>query len=120
MTPDDYKPYKERLLALRARLHGDVTQMASTALRRNRSEAELSTMPVHMAELGSDNYEQEFSISLLQRESSTLRKVENALERIEQGIYDECEMCGAKIPKKRLQAIPYATMCVKCAEKHAD
>ena len=117
MNTGDTKTYRERLLALRARLRGDVDHMANGALNQNRSEAngELSGMPIHMADVGSDNFEQEFTLSLMQSEEDTLGQIEASLERIEDGTYGLCEECGSKIPKQRLNAIPYATLCVKCA-----
>jgi DnaK suppressor protein len=116
----DLNTYKERLLALRARLRGDVTQMANATLQKNRTDGngDLSSMPIHMADIGSDNFEQEFTLSLMESEGVTLACVESALERIEEGTYGTCEECGVRIPKKRLDAIPYATMCVRCAEQH--
>lgn len=119
MKKSDMKAFKERLLALRARLRGDVSQMADAALKKNRLESsgDLSSMPIHMADLGSDAYEQEFTLSLMETEEDTLTAIESALERIEDGSYGECEECGINIPKTRLTAIPYAALCVKCAEK---
>ena len=109
--------FKERLLALRARLRGDVSQMAEAALKKSRSEAngDLSSMPIHMADIGSDNFEQEFTLSLMENEETALERIESALERIEDSTYGLCEECGAKIPKARLEAIPYTAVCVKCA-----
>ena len=105
MKKADSKVYKERLLALRARLRGDVTQMADSALKKNRMDGggDSSTMPIHMADLGSDNYEQEFTLSLMENDEGTLEAIELALERIEEGTYGECEECGHKIvtPLKR-------------------
>jgi DnaK suppressor protein len=120
MKKADVKTYKERLLALRARLRGDVDQMADAALNKSRTEAngDLSSMPIHMADMGTDNFEQEFTLSLMESDAGTLERIETALERIEDGTYGECEECGAKIPKTRLNAIPYATMCVKCASQY--
>jgi DnaK suppressor protein len=119
MKKAEMKPFKDMLLSLRARLRGDVTQMADAALKKTRSEAngDLSSMPIHMADIGSDNYEQEFTLSLMENEEGTLDAIEAALERIEDGIYGECEECTVKIPKTRLQAIPYTSLCVKCAGK---
>lgn len=119
MKKADLKLYKERLLSLRARLRGDVEQMADAALKKSRSEAngDLSSMPIHMADIGTDNFEQEFTLSLMQSEGGTLEKIEAALERIEDATYGECEECGTRIPKQRLNAVPYATMCVKCASQ---
>lgn len=119
MKKVDMKVYKERLLGLRARLRGDVSAMTEAALRKTRSEAsgDLSSMPIHMADLGSDNFEQEFTLSLLQNEEGTLEQIESALERIEEGEYGSCAECGGTVPKTRLNAIPYTPFCVKCAAK---
>jgi RNA polymerase-binding protein DksA len=119
MNKSELKLYKERLLMLRARLRGDVSQMADAALKKSRTEAngDLSSMPIHMADIGSDNFEQEFTLSLMQSEEDTLDRIEAALERIEEGTYGQCEECGVRIPKTRLNAIPYAGLCVKCASR---
>ncbi len=119
MKKSEMKPYKERLLALRARLRGDVSAMARAALNKTRTESsgDLSSMPIHMADLGSDNYEQEFTLSLMESEEETLEQIEAALERIEEGDYGHCLECEGRIPKARLNAIPYTPHCVKCASK---
>jgi DnaK suppressor protein len=118
ITKMDLKAFKERLVALRARLRGDMSQMANATLKKkSEGNGDLSSMPIHMADIGSDNFEQEFTLSLMQSEEGVLERIEAALERIEDGHYGECEECGTKIPKTRLNAIPYATMCVKCASQ---
>jgi len=119
MKKTEMRPYKEQLLALRARLRGDVTAMTQAALSKTRSEAsgDLSSMPIHMADVGSDNFEQEFTLSLLQNEEETLDQIESALERIEDGIYGSCVECDCRISKARLNAIPYTPFCIKCANK---
>ena len=119
MKKAELQVYKQQLLALRARLRGDVNKMADAALRKSRSEAngDLSSMPIHMADIGTDNFEQEFTLSLMENDGGTLNQIESSLERIEEGSYGQCEECGVKIPKSRLNAIPYATLCVRCAEQ---
>jgi DnaK suppressor protein len=119
MKKAEMKVFKERLLLLRARLRGDVTAMAEAALSKTRSEAsgDLSSMPIHMADVGSDNYEQEFTLSLMQSEEETLDQIEAALERIEDGVYGSCVECDGRISKKRLNAIPQTPFCIKCASK---
>jgi DnaK suppressor protein len=74
-------------------------------------------MPIHMADVGTDNYEQEFTLSLLQKDEGKLELLEAALERIEEGVYGTCAECGGRIPKTRLNAIPFTPHCVKCASK---
>jgi len=119
MKKAEMMSFRDLLLALRVRLRGDVSQMADATLKKNRSEAngDLSSMPIHMADIGSDNFEQEFTLSLMESEGGTLEQIETSLERIEDGTYGQCEECGLKIPKTRLKAVPYATMCVKCASE---
>src|SRR3990167_1051949 len=99
MKKAEIKTFKEQLLALRARLRGDVTAMANAALRKTRMEAngDLSSMPIHMADIGSDNYEQEFTLSLMQSDETTLEAIELAIEKIEDGVYGACEECSGPI-----------------------
>lgn len=113
MKKADLPLYKERLIMLRARLKGDVDAMANVALH----EANGNAMPIHMAELGSENYEQEFTLSLMESEEDTLTAIDEALARIEAEAYGKCTACDGVIPKTRLNALPYAAMCVGCAEK---
>lgn len=118
MKKADLQVYKERLLMLRARLQGDVSAMADVALRKSGLEGgESSSMPIHMAELGSDNFEQEFTLSLLATEEDTLTLIDEALGRIEDGTFGKCTECEGVIPKTRLNAIPFTPVCIKCAEQ---
>ncbi len=113
MKKSDAKVYKEKLIDLRARLRGDVTTMADAALK-DASDARLS---IHLADAGTDNFEQEFTLSLLASDGDTLEAIEGALIRIEDGIYGQCTECESAIPKTRLNALPHTPHCVKCAEK---
>ena len=115
MTKTDLTLCRERLLALRVRLRGDTTQMENNAL--NKDHKKTTSMPNHMAELGSGNFAQEFTLSLLERDTDALDQIEAAIERIEDGSYGQCEECGGRIPKPRLEAIPYAALCVCCASQ---
>ena len=84
MKSAETKAFKATLQAMRARLRGDVSTMADAALRKTRSESsgDLSSMPIHMADIGTDAYEQEFTLTLMATEEDTLILVEQALERI--------------------------------------
>ncbi len=118
LTAAEIEAYKAKLMDMRARLRGDVSTMTDAALNKNFLEAsgELSGMPIHMADIGSDNYEQEQTLSFMQSESGMLSEVEEALQRIKDGTYGICEGCECRIPKVRLNFLPSASMCVKCAE----
>ena len=102
---------------MRAQLRNEVVEMADTALNKNRLETsgDLSSVPLHLADVGTDNFEQEFTLSLVQNSSETLEQIDLALERVKDGSYGICEGCECRIPKARLNAIPYASLCVKCA-----
>jgi DnaK suppressor protein len=119
MKATDLRAFKSSLENLRSRLRGDVTALADEALRKTRAEAngDLSTMPIHMADLGTDAYEQEFTLSLMASEEGTLELIEQALQRIRGKKFGVCEECGGVIAKKRLEALPYAATCIRCAEK---
>ena len=95
-----------------------MTQMEDNALNKDHSKT--TSMPNHMAELGSGNFVQELALSLLGSENDTLDQIEAAIERIEDGSYGQCEECGGKIPKPRLEAIPYAALCVQCASQQEE
>ncbi len=117
MKKAEVKPFKEMLLALRARLRGDVSTLADAALSKMGGSNGSSAVPSHMADMGSDTYEQDNTILLMNNEGATLIQIEGALERIEEGVYGSCMECSGKIPKMRLKAIPYTPYCVKCASE---
>jgi RNA polymerase-binding transcription factor DksA len=119
MTKAELDSFRQTLLSLRSRLSGDVSHLADEALRAMGGEASgsLSNAPLHMADLGTDNFEQEFTLSLLQNQEQALQEITLALDRIERGTYGRCEECQSPIPKARLQALPHTRHCVACARK---
>ena len=119
MTKAELDAYQQTLVSLRDRLTGDVSHLAEEALKARGGEASgsLSNTPLHMADLGTDNFEQEFTLGLLQNQEQALAEISEALERIRQGSFGRCEECKEAIPKARLQALPYTRHCVACARK---
>ena len=101
-------------MALRASLLGDMTQMEDDALK---DHAKTISIPTDREELGSDNADQELTLTLLGSDEDILDQIEAAIQRIEDGSYGRCEECGEQIPKTRLDAIPYAAECVRCASQ---
>ena len=61
-----------------------------------------------------DSVQDEISSQLAEVESRELARIENALQRMREGQYGACEACGCSIPMARLNALPYATSCIKC------
>ncbi len=66
---------------------------------------------------GTSTFERERDLSLSENVKDLLQKVNQALERIENGTYGICEMCGLPIPEERLEALPYANLCITCKQK---
>lgn len=113
MTKRNGQLHRDNLLALRSRLLGDVNTMADAAL----NDVERARMPSEMADVGTDAFEQELTLGLLGNEEEVLQQIDAALLRIENGSYGRCEECGRAITKARLDAIPYAALCVRCASQ---
>ena len=111
------KYFKELLLEKRREILANVTEFEDEALKRSRLDAagDLSCMPIHMADIGTDNYEQEFALGLMDSERKLLKKIDDALGRIEKKTYGTCEGTGKPISKARLEARPWARHCVDYA-----
>ena len=113
LTKKEIEQFKALLWQKRNELLGNVSYMENDALREGRSD--LSNVPIHMADLGTDSYEQEFTLELMDSERKLISQIDDALNRIEEGTYGICELDGQPIPKPRLEAIPWALYCVSCA-----
>jgi DnaK suppressor protein len=119
MTRAEIDHYRRRLLALKRRLDGDVSELEEEALRPVGGEPSggLSDVPVHPADLAGDDYEQQVDLGLLENEARILAEVSDALARIERGSFGRCENCGREISRERLEALPYARYCIRCARE---
>jgi len=117
LTAEEIQHFRELLLQTRAELVGDVSSIESEALKKSRLDAagDLSSMPIHMADLGTDNFEQEFALGLMDSERKILAEIADALGRIDGGVYGICEGTGKPIAKARLGANPWARYCIKYA-----
>ena len=102
MNRVELKVYKDRLLVLRARMTGDVNQLQENSLRKSRSEAngDLSSMPIHMADIGSDNYEQEFSLSLMENEGAALERSRRRWIGSKRGLTGPARSAGRRFPRR--------------------
>lgn len=110
--------YRKRLIEEKERLE-ELIEEARQELeeaRQTESSSERSPDPGN-AEAGSMKFEYEKELSMQQNSIDLLHKVDNALSRIERGEYGQCESCGNAIPTARLDALPYATLCVDCARR---
>ncbi len=119
MTEAETDHFRKRLLIMKRRLRGDLSELADEALRPVGGEASgsLSDVPLHLADLASENYEQETTLDLIENEDRSLAEVDDALARIEQGTFGRCENCHREISRERLEAVPYARYCIRCARE---
>jgi RNA polymerase-binding protein DksA len=117
LTPKELEHFRGLLMEKQKEIIGDVNAMESEALRKSRLEAggDLSSMPIHMADMGTDNFEQEFSLGLLDSERKMLVDIVYALNKIDTGRYGICEGTGKMIIKPRLEANPWAKYCIEYA-----
>jgi len=108
--------YQKLLLNLRDHVIDQISGLAGENLKRNPrdSAGDLSGYSFHMADTGTDNFDREFALSLVSSEQEALYEVEEALKRLELGSYGKCESCEKAIAKARLEAVPFARMCVRC------
>lgn len=112
LSREEFAHFREMLLAKRADLVGDVSTLHDEAQRSRRDAAgDLSTMPIHMADLGTDNYERELTLGLIEGEHALLNEIDEALVRIQDGRYGRCLATGKPIGKARLKAKPWAQYC---------
>ncbi|HLF95281.1 MAG TPA: TraR/DksA C4-type zinc finger protein [Planctomycetota bacterium] len=118
LSKGELAEFKVLLQARRKIIQGDVKTLEDEGCKKGTDAAgDLSTLPMHLADLGTDSFEQDITLGLMENESDELHEIEEALDRIKDGSFGLCESCKKKIPKERLKAIPYARLCVNCKKK---
>ena len=123
----ELREFKKLLLVLQARIRGDVAQLTDEALEPGEGGSD-SKSPTHIAELGTQNYAQDFALRVVESDQEVLDEIKAALKRIDEGVFGSCETCRADgkapsrstIPKTRLRAIPYTRNCVACESKREE
>ena len=115
LTTADIEHFRQILLRKRQEIVGNVSEIEEETLKK--TDGDLSNMPIHLADMGTDSYEQEFALGLMDSERKLLREIDDALYRIEQKTYGTCEATGVPIAKARLEAKPWAKYCVEYARK---
>ncbi|MFB3894003.1 MAG: TraR/DksA family transcriptional regulator [Phycisphaerae bacterium] len=113
----ELEEFRQMLLEKRKSIVGDMNGMENEALRTSRQDAggDLSLMPDHPANIATDNFEQEFTLGLLESERTLLTEINEALERIDAGTFGICLGTGQAIGKARLKARPWAKYCIEYA-----
>jgi RNA polymerase-binding protein DksA len=115
LSAKELKHYQSVLLQKRAELVGDLSAMERQALQSGGDN--ISHMPIHMADIGTDTYDQDFMLGMAETEREHLREIDEALMRIQDKTYGVCQMTGKQIPKARLDAKPWAKYSIEAARK---
>ena len=102
---------RQELLALRARL---LTAAEDLVHDDDDDGGELSSAggDQHLADHASDMVDREIDDSLEENADRVVQEIDEALRRLDDGTYGTCAACGKRIPEERLQAVPYATLCL--------
>lgn len=112
LSKKDREEFLQLLLEKRAEIIGNVRGMEDA---RNASLGDIAHMPLHMADVGSDNFEQEFTLGLMESEREMLREIEEAILRMREGYYGVCLESGRPIQRMRLEFAPWAKYCIDVA-----
>jgi RNA polymerase-binding protein DksA len=107
--------FRVMLQRKRAELVGDVSTMETQALRSQ--SGSLSNMPSHLAEQGSEAYDQSLSLDLAAADRKLIKEIDDALVRIAEGTYGICELTGKPIKIERLEELPWARYSIEAARE---
>ncbi len=118
MNKKDLQHFEARLIEERKRCLEELGHLETEELMINQKEAsgDLSSYSFHMADQGSDTMEREKNVFLVSNKGNELYEIDQALLRIKDGKYGLCGHCGKDIEKERLEAVPYARLCIKCRQ----
>jgi len=99
---------RDRLLGVRSTFDDEhLTEQSETD-----SVGEISSYDQHQADMGTETFEREKDLSILEQVEAELADVEHAIRRLDVGDYGTCEVCGQPIPDERLEAMPAARLCL--------
>ena len=112
----DLEYFKNLLLEERRRVLEELGWVEKNYIGKSGKDTsgEISSFPVHPADAGTDSMEMEKAYLIGAASSETLEDIEEALQSIERGDYGKCVECGKEIPRGRLEALPYAKLCLEC------
>lgn len=113
--------YRDLLINEQKRIEHTVNSMKEndTAEQDKYSPTELSNYDNHPADLGTQVFQVQLNMALRVHEEHLLKEIHDALGRIDEGIFGKCAFCGEVITEERLEALPYARLCIDCEESKA-
>jgi len=113
--PKKWKKYYHLLIALRIHVRDEIDLHSSDTLKHSSRDdsGDLSNYGSHQADVGTDNFDRDFALSLVSNEHEALNEIEDAIQRIKNGSYGTCEVTGKPIPAARLTAVPFARYSIE-------
>ena len=119
MTKKDLDRYKKLLLKKKEAVLKAMKHIEQDTLSQSQRDAsgDLSGYTLHMADIATDNYDREFSLGLATNAQEILYEIEEALKRVQEKRFGDCLTCNKPINRRRLTAIPYASLCISCQSK---
>lgn len=119
MTHREIAGFRTQLTEMLQRVDHERKLLREEALQPNGGEASggISNTPIHPSDISGHAFDEEVTLGLLENEEHLLEEINGALARIEHGSFGKCLDCQKPISAQRLQAVPYARYCVRCARK---
>lgn len=123
LNGDDIERFREKLLARRREITDDIGGLRAELEQEGGTgppAGASSAAPSHPADAAIDEQAEQRSLGLAQRERDLVVEIDDALERIRAGTYGLCEADGEPIPRRRLEAMPWARFCKRHAERRRE
>lgn len=119
MTKEELAFFRNLILEKRSQAAAGLEEIERVARNEAAQESteDRSAYSLHMADRGTDAMEREKSLLFAQREGDYLELLNEALERIENGAFGICRICGSEVGRARLEAVPTATQCIDCKSR---
>jgi DnaK suppressor protein len=116
LNKKDLEHFRKRLMEERRSILSELDWVEDNYIGNSQrdSTGEVSGHTTHLADMGSDSIEREKAYLIGDTRGEVLESIYEALEKIQKGAYGECETCGQPISRERLEAVPYARLCLKC------
>lgn len=110
----DKRALKKQLLVERERLQHEIAELDAELSESLEESSEESPYDQHMAETAAVTLDREIDLTIQDNARASLSQIDRALAKLENGSYERCDKCGKPIGKERLQAAPFATLCIDC------
>jgi RNA polymerase-binding protein DksA len=117
MSSIDTESFRERLLEERARASAAIDNLHADHPGSIEDESGDASVDTHLGDVATVTFDRELDYTLEDSEEAKLAAIDSALARIEEGTFGTCQNCGQQIALERLEALPYAELCIDCKRR---